>query len=117
MEVMIYILRYYYTTVFFYFFRHTIPQGEWKWLNSEDYPYPNIFTLKYTFDFFNYAGIHRPVLLYTLPKQIHLEDIEVVTDEIDVENNRATVSYNLDYFSSQVVMGSGVAKIRFEFQK
>ena len=78
-----------------------------KWLNSEDYPYPHIFTLKYTFDFFNYAGIHRPVLLYTLPKQIHLEDIEVVTDEIDVENNRATVSYNLDYFSSQVGMGSG----------
>ena len=37
----------------------------------------------------------------------------MVTDEIDVENNRATVSYNLDYFSSQVVMGSGVAKIRF----
>ena len=97
----------YITTVLFYFFRHTIPQGEWKWLNSEDYPYPHIFTLKYTFDFFNYAGIHRPVLLYTLPKQIHLEDIEVVTDEIDVKNNRATVSYNLDYFSSQVVMGSG----------
>ena len=88
-----------------FFFRHTIPQGEWKWLNSDDYPYPHIFTLKYTFDFFNYAGIHRPVLLYTLPKQIHLEDIEVVTDEIDVENNRATVSYNLDYFSSQEVVG------------
>ena len=32
-----------------------------------------------TFDFFPYAGLHRPVLLYTVPKN-HIEDITVVPD-------------------------------------
>ncbi|XP_003706264.2 beta-glucuronidase isoform X1 [Megachile rotundata] len=32
----------------------------------------------YTFDFFNYAGIHRPVLLHTKPR-IYIEDITVTT--------------------------------------
>lgn len=32
----------------------------------------------YTFDFFNYAGIHRPVLLYTKPR-VYIEDITVRT--------------------------------------
>ncbi|MFA9413174.1 beta-glucuronidase [Streptococcus sp. E29BA] len=32
--------------------------------------------VKENFDFFNYAGIHRPVKLYTRPKQ-HIEDITV----------------------------------------
>lgn len=31
------------------------------------------------FDFFNYAGLHRPVRLYTTP-QNYLEDITVTTD-------------------------------------
>ena len=33
----------------------------------------------YTFDFFNYAGIHRPVLLYTTPS-VYIDDISVNTD-------------------------------------
>lgn len=32
----------------------------------------------YTFDFFNYAGIHRPVLLHTKPR-VYIEDITVKT--------------------------------------
>ncbi|XP_043510365.1 beta-glucuronidase [Frieseomelitta varia] len=32
----------------------------------------------YTFDFFNYAGIHRPVLLHTKPR-VYIEDITVRT--------------------------------------
>lgn len=32
----------------------------------------------YTFDFFNYAGIHRPVLLYTKPR-VYIADITVKT--------------------------------------
>lgn len=32
----------------------------------------------YTFDFFNYAGIHRPVLLYSKPR-VFVEDISVQT--------------------------------------
>jgi beta-glucuronidase len=31
------------------------------------------------FDFFNYAGIHRPVYLYTTP-QTYIDDITVITD-------------------------------------
>lgn len=34
------------------------------------------------FDFFNYAGIHRSVLLYTTPKA-YVDDITVVTDFVD----------------------------------
>jgi len=29
-------------------------------------------------DFFNYAGIHRPVLLYTTPSQ-YISDVTIVT--------------------------------------
>ena len=32
-----------------------------------------------TFDFYPYAGIHRPVILYSVP-QSHVEDVTVVTD-------------------------------------
>ena len=32
-----------------------------------------------TFDFYPYAGIHRPVILYSLP-QAHIEDVTVATD-------------------------------------
>ncbi len=35
--------------------------------------YPN-------FDFFNYAGIHRPVKIYTTPKQAYIKDISINTD-------------------------------------
>ena len=33
----------------------------------------------YTFDFFNYAGIHRSVMLYTTPLT-YIEDVIVSTD-------------------------------------
>lgn len=33
----------------------------------------------YTFDFFNYAGIHRPVTLFTTPYS-YIDDISVLTD-------------------------------------
>ncbi|XP_012265973.2 beta-glucuronidase isoform X2 [Athalia rosae] len=35
----------------------------------------------YTFDFFNYAGIHRPVLLHTKPR-VYVEDISIKTNVI-----------------------------------
>lgn len=37
---------------------------------------------QYTFDFFNYAGIHRSVVLYTTPKT-YIQDVSVTTDVID----------------------------------
>lgn len=45
------------------------------------YP-PGFFVQKYTFDFFNYAGIHRPVKLYTTPV-VYLSDITVTTNFSD----------------------------------
>lgn len=54
-------------------------QITWKFLNR----YPDgFFVQNYYFDFFNYAGIHRPVLLYTTPKA-YVDDITVVTDFLD----------------------------------
>jgi beta-glucuronidase len=33
-----------------------------------------------TYDFFPYAGLHRPVVLYAVPAAAHIEDLTVVTD-------------------------------------
>lgn len=41
------------------------------------------------FDFFNYAGIHRPVKIYSTPKD-YIDDI-VVTPEINFTNNSANI--------------------------
>ncbi len=49
--------------------------------------------MTYQFDFFNYAGIHRPVLLYTVPKDAKIEDITVVTD---LTPDLATATVNVD---------------------
>ena len=39
--------------------RFTVPQGEYRWQSEAGgYP-PGYSTLEYSFDFFNYAGIHR----------------------------------------------------------
>lgn len=59
--------------------RYTVPQGQYTWRNeSEGYP-PDYSTLDITFDFFNYAGIHRPVVLYTTPRNIQIVDITTAT--------------------------------------
>lgn len=39
----------------------------------------------YTFDFFNYAGIHRSVHLYTTPLT-YIEEMEITTD-LSKDNN------------------------------
>lgn len=44
------------------------------------------------FDFFNYAGIHRPVKIYTTPKS-YIQDITIVTD---VEGTDGIVKYELE---------------------
>ena len=45
-------------------------------------------------DFFNYAGIHRPVKLYTMPSSLHLDDITTTT-KINSDGT-ATVQYVLE---------------------
>uniref|UniRef100_A0A8C6SAE6 Beta-glucuronidase n=1 Tax=Neogobius melanostomus TaxID=47308 RepID=A0A8C6SAE6_9GOBI len=69
----------------------TLPPGTITHMNDRtkypgDYFVQNIF-----FDFFNYAGIHRPVLLYTTPK-FYVDDITVVTDYSD---NTGLVRYEV----------------------
>ncbi len=44
------------------------------------------------FDFFNYAGIHRPVKLYTTPK-VYVRDIDIITD---FEASTGKVEYKID---------------------
>jgi len=40
----------------------------------------------YTFDFFNYAGIHRPVVLYSLPAT-HIADINLTSSITQLQNS------------------------------
>lgn len=46
-------------------FQHRYPKG--------------YFVQNLEFDFFNYAGIHRPVVLYTTPS-VYIDDITIITD-------------------------------------
>ena len=80
--------------------RKTIPQGEWKWKSeSDEYP-PGYFTLDYTFDFFNYAGIHRPVVLYTTPVDLSVEDFSFVTSYLAKDLSEVEVDFDVDYYSN-----------------
>ncbi|MGG7178427.1 beta-glucuronidase [Clostridium paraputrificum] len=54
------------------------------------------------FDFFNYAGIHRPVKIYTTPKN-YVNDVEIVTD---FNGNEGYVDYKVS------IAGEGDAKVR-----
>lgn len=65
------------------------------------------------FDFFNYAGITRPVTLYTTP-QNYIQDISVVTE---VDGTDGLVSYSVTVVgestvSVEVLDGSGVVAAR-----
>jgi len=42
------------------------------------------------FDFFNYAGLHRPVKIYTTPKSAYIKDVSIVTD---LNGSTGMVSY------------------------
>uniref|UniRef100_UPI0037E8AF27 beta-glucuronidase n=1 Tax=Semicossyphus pulcher TaxID=241346 RepID=UPI0037E8AF27 len=69
----------------------TLPPGTIQHMDDPT-KYPNgFFVQNIYFDFFNYAGIHRPVLLYTTPKA-YVDDITVVTDFSD---NTGLVKYKL----------------------
>lgn len=73
----------------------TIPQGRIIYHNdSMRYP-PGYYEQQYNFDFFNYAGIHRPVMLYTYPRTF-VEDINVTTSSIDYDTNNAVLDYSIN---------------------
>ncbi|KAL7303938.1 hypothetical protein TKK_0004055 [Trichogramma kaykai] len=71
----------------------TVPQG--KIVEAETESDGPVKMQTYTFDFFNYAGIHRPVLLHTKPKN-YIQDISVVTEVFD---QVAIIKYQVDVFS------------------
>ena len=53
------------------------------------------------FDFFNYAGLHRPVKIYTTPRT-YIRDITIITD---IEGSSGVVNYKVD------MMGDAHVKI------
>ena len=55
------------------------------------------FSQEYQFDFYNYAGIHRPVILYTTPR-VYVEDITLRTDvSFSGESPVGIVLYDVAY--------------------
>ncbi|KAF6203624.1 hypothetical protein GE061_001956, partial [Apolygus lucorum] len=68
----------------------TVPQGTIEEIPTLDGPKK---IQQYTFDFFNYAGIHRPVVLYTTPS-VFIDDITIQTDVIDTTG---IVYFNVTY--------------------
>ncbi|KAF4520121.1 hypothetical protein B566_EDAN010277 [Ephemera danica] len=78
---------------------YTIPQGQVERPNDTDRYPPGYVINSYTFDFYNYAGIHRPVVLHAVPNS-HVDDILVTSSiqnkqdgvvkfDINVKNNAA----------------------------
>jgi len=80
--------------------RSTIPQGSYVWQEESDRYPANYSTLDYNFDFFNYAGIHRPVLLYAVPRDVYISDI-TVTSRVSDDLASAVVSVDLDVADQQ----------------
>ncbi|XP_053660796.1 beta-glucuronidase [Anopheles marshallii] len=66
----------------------TIPQGK-----VDNQPIDNGVELvqSYTFDFFNYAGIHRSVVLYTVPR-VYIKDVAVHTS---YEGEQGRIDYQV----------------------
>nr|XP_020023199.1 beta-glucuronidase-like [Castor canadensis] len=68
---------------------HTLPPGTIRYQkDTSKYP-KGYFVQDVNFDFFNYAGLHRPVLLYTTPTT-YIDDITVTTE---VEQDTGLVNY------------------------
>ncbi|XP_076330866.1 beta-glucuronidase-like isoform X4 [Tachypleus tridentatus] len=76
---------------------HTIPQGKVIYKNnSEEYP-EAFYVQNVNFDFFNYAGIHRSVILYTTPT-VYIDDITVVTK---INGTTGIINYVVTFNSVQ----------------
>lgn len=69
----------------------TIPPGEIKTYKDAMHP-EGYRTQEYFHDFYNYAGLHRPVLLYTTPRE-YIKDITVHTG---IDGSRGIVEYGVE---------------------
>ena len=58
----------------------SLPQGEVVWKNSSDMYPPGFATMETSFDFFNYAGIHRSVILYSTSNKAFISDVSTSTN-------------------------------------
>ena len=73
----------------------SVPQGNIKYFNH-DSNYPrDFYEVQLNFDFFNYAGIHRSVRLYSVPK-IHIYDLSIVTG-LGEDNETGLIDYSYVY--------------------
>ncbi|XP_006859911.1 PREDICTED: beta-glucuronidase [Chrysochloris asiatica] len=76
---------------------NTLPPGTILY-KTDSSKYPNGYFVQNTrFDFFNYAGLHRPVLLYTTPTT-YIDDITVITG---TEQECGVVNYQISVQGSQ----------------
>ncbi|XP_064089809.1 beta-glucuronidase-like isoform X6 [Macrobrachium nipponense] len=73
----------------------TVPQGKIVYKNDPTRYPDGYFVQEYNFDFTNYAGIHRPVYIYTTPRT-YIDDIVVTTD---IDGTDGIISYNITYES------------------
>ncbi|XP_037782675.1 beta-glucuronidase-like isoform X5 [Penaeus monodon] len=69
----------------------TLPQGKIIYHNDPTKYPPGYFEQKLDFDFFNYAGLHRPVYLYTTP-QTYIDDIVINTD---IDGSAGIINYEI----------------------
>lgn len=69
----------------------TIPQGSIRFYNDPTRYPAGYFTQNYNFDFTNYAGIHRPVFLYTTPRT-YIDDILLTTA---VDGTSGIINYTI----------------------
>lgn len=63
---------------------HTLPPGSVTFYSNHSLYPPGYFVQNYQFDFFNYAGIHRHVRLYTTPLN-YIDDVTVSTHFSDTQ--------------------------------
>ncbi|KAL6463818.1 hypothetical protein MHYP_G00282090 [Metynnis hypsauchen] len=75
---------------------HTLPPGTITYMKDRTKYPTGYFVQGYNFDFFNYAGIHRSVLLYTTPRA-YIDDITVNTNFSD---STGFVFYNVSVVGS-----------------
>lgn len=101
----------------------TLPPGEIKVYNDDKHP-AGYKTQEYFHDFFNYAGIHRPVRVYTTPVT-YISDINVTTGfngdvglvnyDVAVENGNPVIKVSLFDEAGKEVAASSGAKGKLEF--
>ncbi|ETN65250.1 hypothetical protein AND_002985 [Anopheles darlingi] len=74
----------------------TIPQGK---VDNQAIDNGVELVQSYTFDFFNYAGIHRSVMLYTVPK-VYIRDVAIRTG-YDENEGSGSVDYQITTSSNE----------------